>query len=347
MARDRASADDGPVGPEGAPSGSTPERVGSPRTRARHRARRSRLRTVLLALLGALVVVAGLGIGLGTWQVDDVASDVDRVESALPGGDRPDPSMGDASTFLVVGVDPSDVTTGENRAEAALLVRLTGDRQHAQVVTFPLDTWVAGTGSTLEGAFGADGPQGAVRAVETLTGVRVDHYAELDYAGFATVTDALGGITVEVPEPYTNPGHAFAAGRQQMDGAAAVAYVRDASAATRGGAPVRQQRVVEALFARLGERGVFSDLGRLGDLLDSVTGALQVDDSLASEDLVATAWEFRGVGEPEFVTAPVGGPGVEGGTPVRYLDEGRAAALWKYLREDSLAGHLGEFTRAP
>jgi hypothetical protein len=81
----------------------------------------------------------------------------------------------------------------------------------------------------------------------------------------------------------------------------------------------------------------------LGDLLDSVTGALQVDDSLAAEELVATAWESRGVGDPEFVTAPVSGPGVEGGTPVQYLDEGRASALWGYLREDSLAGHLGEF----
>jgi LCP family protein required for cell wall assembly len=242
-----------------------------------------------------------------------------------------------------VGVDPSDVATGGTRAEAALLVRLTGDRQHAQVVTFPLDTWVAEGSTTLEGAFGADGAQGVVRAVETLTDVRVDHYAELDYSGFATVTDALGGITVDVPEEYSNRGRTFAPGPQQMDGAAAVAYVRDASAATRAGAPERQQRVVQALFGRIGELGALSDLGRLTGLLDPVTGALRVDESLADEDLVATAWEFRGVGDPEFVRAPVGAPGEEAGQPVSHLDEERAAALWGHLRADDLAAHLDEF----
>ena len=243
----------------------------------------------------------------------------------------------------MVGVDPADVATGATRAEAALLVRLTGDRRHVQVVTFPLDTWVAERSTTLEGAFGTGGPQGVVGAVETLTDVRVDHYAELDYAGFATVTDALGGITVDVPEEYGNRGRTFAPGPQRMDGAAVVAYVRDASAATRAGAPERQQRVVQALFGRIGELGAFSDLGRLTGLLDSVTGALRVDDSLADEDLVATAWEFRGVGEPEFVNAPAGSSGEEQGQPVTHLDEERAAALWGHLRADDLAAHLGEF----
>jgi LCP family protein required for cell wall assembly len=246
-------------------------------------------------------------------------------------------------TFLVLGVDPSDVATGATRAEVALLVRLTGDRAHTQVVTLPLDAWVADAGRTLEGAFGAEGPQGVVRAVEALTDVRVDHYAELDYAGFATVADALGGIPVDVPEPYANRGREFVAGVQQMDGAAAVAYVRDASAETRAGAPPRQRAVVEGLFTRLGERGAFTDPGRLDELVGSATGALRVDESLADEDLLATAWEVRGVGKPEFLTVPVAGSGVEDGGPVQYLDEERSSALWGYLRGDALAGHVDEF----
>jgi anionic cell wall polymer biosynthesis LytR-Cps2A-Psr (LCP) family protein len=128
---------------DGAPA--TPH-IASGRRRARHRAQRSRTRTVLLALLAVSVVAAGLTIGLGTLQVDTVAEDVGRVGDPFPDEqDRPEvpEAAQEALTFLVVGVDPADVVTGGTRAEAALLVRLTGDRRHAQVVTFPLDTWVA------------------------------------------------------------------------------------------------------------------------------------------------------------------------------------------------------------
>jgi LCP family protein required for cell wall assembly len=301
---------------------------------------------VLLALFGTLVVVTGLAVGLGTWQVAEVAEGVDRIDEAIPAEEgRPHTASAaqQALTFLVVGVDPADEETRATRAEAALLVRLTSNREHVQVVSVPVDTWVGGSSSTLEGAFSSGGPQGMVQAVETLTDVRIDHYAELDYSGLATITDALGSITVDVPEAYSNRSHDFAPGPQQMDGAKAVAFVRDAGPETRAAAPVRQQRVLQALFSSIQAQGALLDPGRLTNLLDSMTGALRVDAPLANEDLIATAWEFRSAGTPEFVSAPVSGSGVEGDQPVRYLDDGRAGMLWDYLRDDTLAGHLGEF----
>ena len=72
----------------------------------RHRAQRPRTRTVLLALLAVLVVVAGLAVGLGTLQVDTVAEDVDRVDDPFPEEqDRPEVAEAaqEALTFLVVG----------------------------------------------------------------------------------------------------------------------------------------------------------------------------------------------------------------------------------------------------
>ncbi len=104
-------------------------------------------------------------------------------------------------------------------------------------MTLAPDTWVKAERGTLEEAFAAAGPQGAVRAVEGLSGVRVDHYVELDFAGLAAVTDAVGGITVDVPAPYRSRGHDFAPGPQRLDGERTVAYVRDESAAT---GPVRR-----------------------------------------------------------------------------------------------------------
>ncbi len=145
--------------------------------------------------------------------------------------------------------------------------------------------------------------------MEDLSGVRLGHYAELDTAGLAGITDSLGGITVDVPAPYRNRGHDYAVGPQPFDGARAVAYVRHTDPAARSGAPERYQRLVQGPFDRVQELGAFSGLGRLTDLLGSVTSALRVDDTLADEDLVATAWEFRSAGRPEVLVAPSAGGG--------------------------------------
>ena len=101
--------------------------------------------------------------------------------------------------------------------------------------------------------------------------------------------------------------------------------------------------MVQGLFHRVRELGTFTDVGRLSDLLPPLTAALRVDGTLADEDLVATAWEFRGVSAPDFLTAPTAGVTEEDGRQVSRLDEQRAAALWGHLREDTLAAHVDEF----
>lgn len=98
---------------------------------------------------------------------------------------------------------------------------------------------------------------------------------------------------------------------------------------------------MQAVFDRIQQRGAFTDFGNLGNVLGSVTDTVRVDETLADEDLVATAWVFRGVGEPEFVSAPVGAAGTEAGRPVVYLDNGRASRLWGHLRQDDLVHRRG------
>jgi anionic cell wall polymer biosynthesis LytR-Cps2A-Psr (LCP) family protein len=63
-----------------------------------------------------------------------------------------------------------------------------------------------------------------VEAVESLTGVRNAHVCLLDFNGFQTMADAVGGVTVDVPEPYRNLGHQFPVGKQRLDGDAALAH---------------------------------------------------------------------------------------------------------------------------
>ena len=96
-----------------------------------------------------------------------------------------------ALTLLVVAVEPAPSARDGAQADAVLLVRFTGDRQHAQVVFLPINAWLAAARTTPESAF-ASGSSGELHeAVETKTGVRMVHYAQIDFDGLGSIVDAL------------------------------------------------------------------------------------------------------------------------------------------------------------
>jgi LCP family protein required for cell wall assembly len=284
---------------------------------------------VLVVVAGVLAAVVGVAIGVVTWTAEDAGNRVDRLPDALPAGERPSAAP-ETMTFLVVGVDDPAVAGTGAVAESVMLVRVSADRSRVQVVYLPPglggDDGI-GSHATVDGLLQPGGTVDLVEAVESLTGVRIDHVGLLDFPGFEAMTDAVGGVTVDVPEPYRNQGHDFPAGRQRLDGAAALAYVRSSGAEARATAGDRQQRMIQALFERVSQQGALSDLGRLTETVQSVTLSLRVDDTLDNAELVALAWEVRAAGSPVFVTAT----------------EERAEALWEYLRTDSLQSHLDEF----
>jgi len=190
-----------------------------------------------------------------------VASNVSGVENAFPTeGSRPTApaQASDALTFLVTAVEPDYAASTGVKADAVLLLRFTGDRAHAQVVFLPLDVWLASYSTTPAQAFTAGGSAGLIHAVETETGVRMDHYAPVDFDGFRTITDALGGVDVDVPQPYADRGYTFAAGGQHMDGQAALAYVRNADDAAKDTGALQMQTMTQALFDRLSAQGALS-----------------------------------------------------------------------------------------
>lgn len=330
--------------PAGAPSGTATGEQPTATGRARHRmvAPRSRRRTALIGLIGAFVVVLGLLIGAVTFETTHLDSNVSRLDNALPAQDRPAESAAESQTFLVAGVEP---VAGADRPllDTVLLMHVPSDRTAAQVVAVPVDTWVAGIGATPAGGFRAGGAAQLVSTVEALSDVRVDHYAQVDFQGFAQIVDDLAGIDLDVPQPYANRGYDFPAGRQHLDGAAALAYIRDADAAARSTTALREQAVIAAVFDRASQLGALSDLGTLTGVLSTLTSAFSVDETISDTDLVSLVWGMRGVGRPAFVTTPTSGTGQEAGRPVVYLDDARAAALWGYLSADTLAAHLDDF----
>ncbi len=319
-----------------------------------------RRRRVLLALGLVLAVLVPLGLGTAWYLTDRYAGNLDRVTAfdGLDASRRPAPVVAPTGTapltFLVVGSDTrADVPAGEvpdGRSDVMMLVRVTGDRQHAQVVSLPRDAWVEipGVGpAKLNAAYAYGGPGLLVQTVEGLTGVRIDHYAAIDFAGFVRMTDALGGVDVEVAQATTSGPYTYTAGLNHLDGEQALQYVRQ-----RYGLPGgdfdrvrRQQQYLRSVFAALSQQDVLGDMGALDGFLLALSDAMTVDETLSTSALLDLAYDVRSL-RPDgltFLTAPVAGTGREGAQSVVYLDQDRAGQLWSYLRDDSLQAHAAEF----
>ena len=315
-----------------------------PPTDPRHRAPRPRSpeQTFLIAIVGIVVLFGGVAIAAATWTTRHLDSSVDRVPDVFPTGDRPAPAA-DGLTMLLVGRDPVEGTNEDGLADSLMLMRVTGGRTSAQAVYLPVYAQPTAGGPTLEQTFSQQGPAELIGVVEGLTGVRVDHYAEVDFAGFQTVTDAVGGVDVDIPTPYRGDGFDFPAGRQHLDGDQALAYMRDAGQGAETSSGERQRVLFTALFSSITQEGILTDLGRVTRTLDSMAEALRVDDTLGNTGLVELAVSLRGLSDFDFVTAPMAPGTIQDGRRVATFDPVRAPALWGYLRDDALAGHLDEF----
>ena len=326
--------------------------------------RRRTLRRVLIGV-GVLALILGLALGGVAWFLTDrYAGNVDRVSDVftMDEGSRPAPATPaesaaeDPVTFLLVGSDTrADTAPGElpgARSDAIMIARFSGDREHAQLVSIPRDSWVEIPGhgrNKINAAYALGGPTLLIQTVEQLTQVRIDHFMAIDFEGITQVTDDLGGVDVVVAETTTNGPYTFPAGVNHLDGDQARWYL-----AQRYGLPGgdfdrvrRQQQYLKAMFAKLFASETFTNPARLDAALLAVTSAVSVDDGLGNGDLLGLGYSMRNV-RPEnvsFFTAPVLGTGMEGPASVVYLDQVTGERMWAYLRSDSLAQNAEEFSR--
>lgn len=318
----------------------------------------------LLVSLGVLSLVLAVLLAGGTWYLTNrYGGNIDRVGDVFAGmdeGSRPapaTPAQGASEapvTFLLMGSDTrataEEGIAAGGRADAIMIARFTGDRQHAQVISIPRDSWVdiPGRGlNKINAAYAFGGPTLLIQTVEQLTGVRIDHYAAIDFEGLIQVTDDLDGVDVVVAETTTNGPYTFNAGMNHLNGDQARWYLGQRYGLDAGDFDRvrRQQQYLKAMFAQLFSADTFTDPSKLDAALRTVTAAVAVDDSLGNTDLLNLAYSLRGVTPEtvEFFTAPVLGTGREGAASVVYLNATLGDRMWSYLRSDSLAANAAEF----
>ncbi len=314
-----------------------------------------------LKIAGAAMLVLVLLLGGGIWYlVERYAGNVERVGDVfadIPDASRPAPATsagGTPVTFMLVGSDSRAQTPdGEApgaRSDAIMLARVAGDRESAQVISIPRDSWVDIPGygmNKINASYAYGGPSLLIQTVEQLTGVRVDHYAAIDFDGLIQLTDDLGGVEVEVAETTQNGPYTFPAGTNQLNGDQARWYLGQ-----RYGLPggdfdrvKRQQQYLRSMFGKLLSSGVLDDAGTIDDTLRTITSSIAVSDSLGTTDMISLGYSLRGVTAPavQYFTAPVLGTGREGQASVVYLDDTDAERMWEYLRTDSLSPNAAEF----
>ncbi|MET8577635.1 LCP family protein [Streptomyces sp. NPDC005012] len=283
-------------------------RAADRRAAGRRRPRRRGLRNVLI---GCAVLALAAG-GTAWWMYEDLDGNITSVDldEAL-GDDRPtkEPGTTEALNILVLG---SDSRAGDNaeldgakvggaRSDTALVVHVAQGRSEAVAVSIPRDTLVdrpacvRADGTEVGPAkrvmfnsvYAQAGSACTLKTVETMSGVRIDHLMEIDFAGFTSLVDELGGVTVTVDEPIRNAkgGLSLDPGQHRLDGTESLEFVRtrygykDGSDLGRIGL---QQQFLVALIGEVKRQDLLGDPLKTYKIADSLTGALTTDSELAS-----------------------------------------------------------------
>jgi len=290
-----------------------------------------------------------------------LSGQVNRIDNVFTGlEDRPARSTNgtaaEALNILVMGTDRrSEVATtgsrasgaewipGAQRTDTIMILHVDGDREGASLISIPRDAWVNVPGygeNKINAAFSLAGPSLAVQTIEEYTGVRIDHLAVIDWAGFETLTDALGGVTVTVPRTIEDTRHnvVWTKGQQKLDGAQALMYVRQRYGLPNGDFDRirRQQAFVRSLMRSSITTLRGSNPKAAYDLLDATTRTVTVDEESSFDDMRDLTLDLRALSlrSVDFITVPVTGLGREGDQSVVYLDRAANRDLWSDVFDD-------------
>jgi len=239
--------------------------------------------------------------------------------------------------------------TSDQRADTLVFLHLPADRQAIYGISIMRDLWVdvpgAGEGK-VNSALELGGIPLQARTVEALLGTRIDHTVMIDFQGFAGLTDAVGGIDVDVQLPFTSTlesGHDFPMGMNRLNGAQALDFVRERKAFADGDYQrVRnQQTFLKAVLAKAAGGGVVADRAAARTFVTGVLPYVSVDPGLTPATLERLAFSLRAVpaGNARFFSLPTAGVGTSAdGQSIVLQDPGATAEVAAALSSGTLAG---------
>jgi LCP family protein required for cell wall assembly len=295
-------------------------RRGKP-TRRPRRSNARRLRALgWISAIMTLVVVSTSLVAYAEWRHLWGNIQKENVNGLL--GKRP-PKYNSAMNILLIG---SDSRAGSNkkfgqgiqgaRSDTMILMHISPQRTGATLISFPRDSVVSTVGCQADGmghlgqqasqqvemlnaTFDSGGAPCTWKTLETLTGIRIDHFIEIDFGGFQSMVNAVGGVTVCLPEAIHDPASKLnlSAGAHHVDGAQALAFVRERHVGL--GSDLqriqRQQFFMASLAKQVTTSNMLGDPGKLLSLANAATRSLTTDSALDVGTLLKIAESMRGL----------------------------------------------------
>jgi LCP family protein required for cell wall assembly len=274
------------------------------------------LASVIVALL-ALGATAGVILLYGAGQVEKIEiPQLTEPGDADGDGEVEDEELGDVLNILVTGSDSREGLTPDQlqvigtdeenglRTDTIMLVSLDPRRDKVAVLSFPRDLLVTrcdGSRGRINAAYGVGertgvgGPTCLVDTVQEFSGVPVNHFAQVNFAGFITAVDALGGVTLYLEEPIQDDraGLDLPAGCVTMDGRTALGFVRVRHIDSDFGRIARQQRFIRELVREAASVGTLVNAPRLLSLVTSVGSSVETDSGMTLALMQRIAWSLR------------------------------------------------------
>ena len=248
-----------------------------------------------------------------------------------------------ALTVLLLGTDRRPQESSPSRSDTILLMRILPDTQQISLLSLPRDLMVDIPGygvarinaahvyGDLYRSLGS-GMSLATQTVSTVIGVPIDYTVVIDFQGFISAIDALGGVTVNVPTALYDANFptmeygvkevSFAPGQNTMDGYTALVYSRIRHPDNDFERMTRQQAVLKGIMLRLQQGGFLAQVDSTADITDALVRHARTD---APRDVIITlAWHMRntpvdsvrgvvfrdvyyGSGADQYAMFPVGG----------------------------------------
>ena len=329
-----------------------PPRSGGGRYPPRRRARRGWLRP--RRILGVLAVIVALALVAAVGEYINLSGRLHHEPVLVSYAGQP--PQGSGSNWLIAGSDSrqglsaaqeKQLSTGTDigggRSDTIMILHIPASGP-AVLVSLPRDSWVDIPGygeNKINAAYAFGGPKLLAETVQNATGLRIDHYMEIGFGGFVGVVNSVGGVRMCLTAPLHDQaaGLNLNAGCQVLNGAEALAYVRDRhDFANQDLQRIQDQRIfLKALLDKLTSTGVLLNPFDSVPAADGVAASLSVDQGTNLNQLVSAAFALR---QPLTTTVPIASANF-------VTANGQDAVLWDRTQALTLFNDMNSGTPIP